>query len=494
MEKMNITFVDPPSLMGTAFESESTKMSTPNMGILYIATYIKQKTDANVTVLDMIASNLSFLNVSDILKKTQPSIVCISTKTFNILAAYKLSNIIKKINERILIIVGGAHPTALPDHTLNECPDVDAVALREGEDTVLEIYERMKKSNKLSKDVIFDDVFGVVYRDDSGQIIHNKERKLIADLDTLPFPDMSLVPYKRYQRVYNSNKHKFQHIYPVFASRGCPFNCSFCMPLHTRKHRVRSIDNILDEIELLNKKHGAERIYFEDSLFYSKKDWFFNFCEKYQERDLHKKVQWGFETRIDTASTEMFSQAKKAGCIYTFFGVESGSESVLAKANKGYSRDSIIEKVTSAKQAEINEVNISIILGLPFETMKSIEETLSLIEELPCDNANINILDIYPGTATFEMADKGEGGLKWLDGKRMNWTSYSRLDPMVEVNDITSKFLLLSREKGLRIMAKKSRKNIIDFNLKRFFYIIELLKTDRQGLYKKIKYTFRKTL
>lgn len=492
---MNIMFIELPSLIGGATESgRQTILSEPNMGLIYMATYLKSKTDANVLVLDMVANKINFSNISNAVKDFQPSIVCISAKTFNILAAYKLSSIIKNISSKTVIIIGGAHPTALPEHTLNECHDIDIVALREGENTVVELYERLKNGYNLSNADLFVEIDGIVYRDKFEQIVRNKDRSLITDLDSLPFPDFSLVDYKRYRKLYNPNKHTLQHVYPIFASRGCPFNCTFCMPLHTRKHRVRSIENILDEIELLNKKYGTKRIHFDDSLFCSKKEWFTMFCEKYAERGLSKKVQWGFEIRIDTASREMFKQAKDVGCIYTFFGVESGSEKVLKKANKGYSKDSIIEKVTAAKQAGIDSVNISVILGLPYETKETIEETLKLIEKLPCDGVGINILDIYPGTEVFKMADNGEGGLRWLEGKRMNWSAYSRGTPMAEVNDLSSRDLLTLREQGLEIAVKKSKKNKMTYHLKRqLSNAIEYARTDRQFLFKKIKNTLSRT-
>lgn len=485
---MNVMFIDPPSLQGGASENVSigdgTNLTSPNMGILYMATYLKSKTHAKVSILDMAANNIEFTRLPDIFKYFQPSLVCISSKTFNILSTYKISRIVKKINPKTAVLVGGAHPTALPEHTLIECHNIDAVALREGENTVLDLYERMKDGYELPN--VFVDLPGVVYRNGTGQIVHNEERRLIKDLDALPFPDFSLVNYKRYKKVYNPNKHRFQYMYPIFASRGCPFNCTFCMPLHTRKYRVRSIENILDEIAMLNKKYGAQRIYFEDSLFGAQKEWFLGFCEKYKKKGLHKKVQWGFETRIDTVDIEMFSQAKSSGCIYTFFGVESGSERVLKKAKKSYSKPSIMEKVTAAKEAGIDDVHISIILGLPYETTETIEETLSLVKELPCDWANMNILDVYPGTTTFEMADKGEGGLRWLDGKRMNWDAYSRSEPMVEVNDVSSEYLLKSREKGLKIVDGKKKKDKIALIIKRLVQAIEYARTDRPRLIKKL--------
>lgn len=112
---------------------------------------------------------------------------------------------IKEINNNILILLGGAHPTALPVHTLEECQDFDAIILREGEETVAEIYQRLQKG--YGEDDIFQDVQGVVWRNPKGDIIQNEERPMITDLDALPFPDLSLAKYHLYRRVYNPNKY-----------------------------------------------------------------------------------------------------------------------------------------------------------------------------------------------------------------------------------------------------------------------------------------------
>lgn len=487
---MNVMLINPISLSGKSSEAEyKYKSTTPYMGLIYIATYLKSKTDAKVLLLDMTIDSLSFQEIASVAKDFQPSIVGISSKTFTILTTYKLAGIIKSVDPKTIILVGGAHPTALPEHTLNECRNIDAVIIREGEHTMLDLYNRMKGGYDLPDD-IFTDIEGIVWTNKSGEAVVNKTRSLIQNLDSLPFPDLSLVNYNNYARDYNPNKHRFQHVYPVFGSRGCPFNCVFCTPLHTRSHRVRSVDNILDEIELLNKKHGAKWVYFEDSLFCTKKAWFADFCNKFMARGLHKKVQWGFETRIDTSDIEMFKHAKEAGCIYTFFGVESGSERVLRKAKKNYSAGEVFEKVTEAKQAGIT-VSISIILGLPYETKETIEETLRLLEDLPSDKEAINILDLYPGTEAFEMADRGEGGLRWIEGKRMNWAAYSMGEVMAEVNDLSASDIIAYRMRAMKLVTRKARKSRFELYRKRWAYAIELFRNDRPKLWGHLKNTVK---
>jgi anaerobic magnesium-protoporphyrin IX monomethyl ester cyclase len=490
---MNVLFMDPPSLTGAVAESDANKLSSPNMGLLYLATCLRSQAAVNVRIMDLGSNPVRPDSLRESIRDLRPSMVGISAKTFNVLSAYGLAKIVKEINPGTLVLMGGAHPTALPEQTLRECLHLDAVILREGEQTTLELVRRITRDGRSNADDLFSELPGLVFRSPGGEIVNNGEREPMSDLDTLPFPDFSLVDYRQYRRVYNPTRFRFQHVYPVFASRGCPFNCTFCMPLHTKRHRVRSVEGILDEVERLHRHHGAQRIYFEDSLFCSKKEWFEDFCQQYARRGLHKRVQWGFETRVDTATPEMFRMARECGCMYTFFGVESGSEKVLKMANKGYSKTAILERVSAAKASGVAQVNVSIILGLPHETHDTIQETLKLIEELPCDHASINILDVYPGTAVFEMADRGEGGIRWIEGMRMNWSAYSREEPMVEVNDVTGRDLLAARERAVRIVARKSRKNALSLSVKRLVYAIEYARTDPRRLLAKLGDTFRGT-
>ncbi len=486
---MRVLLIDPISHRGLSAEDYAGGTFKPDMGLIYLGTFVKTKRAANVMVADMHSTRTGYDGLASLIKNFRPDLVGITAKTFNILGAYQAAALVKEICSDSIVLLGGAHGSALPEYTLNECRDIDAIAIGEGEDSFLDAYDRLSKGYRSPED-LFDSLPGFVWRKSHGQVVENSKRDLISDLDLLPLPDLSLVNYKVYQRVYNAERHKFQHIFPVFASRGCPFNCPFCMPLHTRRYRVRSVASLIEEIDVLHRKHGAERIYFEDSLFGAKKSWFEEFCLEYSKKGLNKKVQWGFETRIDTAHPEMFKLAKSAGCLNTFFGAESGSEYVRRKSNKPFTTEDILEKITAAKDAGL-EVSMSLILGLPYETKETIEETLHLLDAAPCDYSGMNILDAYPGTAVFDMVDKGEGGLRWISGKRMNWDAYSRRAPMVEVNDLSADDLLKAHERATKILITKQRRNRKAMFRKRIAYAMELMRTDRPRLLRYLIDTFR---
>ncbi len=489
---MNVLFIDTPSLSGCAHEDGGVGLPAPNMGIMYMAACLKERAKATVKVLDLLAANLSFEDLGDEIRRFNPDLVGITSKTFNVLAAYEIAALAKRTCPNAFVLLGGAHATALPEFTLDECRYLDAVALGEGEHTIMEVHERLACGYTASEDV-FQGVDGIVWREASGGVTDNGPRGPITDLDSLPFPDLSLVDYRTYTKLYNAENHKFQPVYSVFASRGCPFNCTFCMPLLTRRYRVREVESVIEEVELLHHNHGARRIYFEDSLFGASKAWFERFCELFMKRGLHKKVHWGFETRIDTSAEASFKLAKAAGCIYTFFGVESGCEHVLEKARKNYQREDIIRRTEAARAAGIAQVHVSIILGLPYETKQTIEETFRLLDEIPYHWAHIHLLDVYPGTQVFEMADRGEGGLRWIEGKRMNWDAYARGTPMVEVNDLNAEDLTNARAKAIAIRSEVSNKSR-GFRFRRSVArAIDLAKTDRAQFRKNLKSAIRDT-
>ncbi len=486
---MNVLLVDPPSTSGKVVETEGrNKLPTPHMGLIYLGTYLKHRSKhvQEVKVLDPQVFGFSPENLRELLSRFQPALIGITAKTFNIIGAFTFSEWVKSMLPSAKVVLGGAHGTAIPEKTLAECKDIDAVVLREGEETLREIAENLAKNNQRN-DEIFQGVSGCVWRGDDGEVHREEERELIADLDSMPFPDLSLVPYHKYSKVYNPEKHAFQHVFPIFGSRGCPFNCTFCMPLLTRKHRVRSVGNIMEEIGRIQKEYNVHRIYFEDSLFCTSKEWFEKFCDSYMSRGFHKSIQWGFETRIDTIDDQMFILAKKAGCIYTFFGVESGSPTVLKKANKKYNRDDIFGRVSGAKSAGINQVAVSIILGLPYENSNTIEETIDLLKKLPYDQASINILDVYPGTEVADMIANGTGGLRWVNGKAPGWDDIARSRVNVEVNDLSAKDLIATRERALAIIKNKSSVSTSERIIKMAVYSKELLKEDPSQFFRYAK-------
>lgn len=462
--------------------------TNPFAGLAYIATFIDNAfgDDISIEVLEMLPQRMT---MGDVLKKfygNRIDICGITSKTYNFSFAQSLADAIKESSPETLIIFGGAHATALPEEVVKKT-SIDAVAPREGEVVFKNIVQ-----NLLSGMHPFENAKGVIFKSD-GAIINNGYAELIQDLDGLPIPNWEkYYDLNLYERHYDQQSGKFLLMLPIFASRGCPYECNFCQPLLTRKYRMRSVTNVIDEVEYLADRYGIKRIYFEDSTFGLKKDWFIDFCRQYITRGMHKKVKWGFETNVNCVDLERMELAREANCVYVYFGLESASDTVLKYLGKAATKEKINNAINISKKAGIYEVSGSFIFGLPYETSETANETLNFIKESKLDSININLLDIYPGTSLYEMLGKGGiGGIKWIPEKKDKWDDCGRTLVKTYVNDLdTVEKLEDLYLRALQILYTKHRKNYWNYVRKNIKYFLYYLTHNPQRL----KVIFKHTL
>jgi len=449
---LKILLINPENIEKTQRVSEL----TPYAGLAYIAAYLEKMFDDDISV-EIIEMLPQRMKVQDVLKKTldiQYNICGITSKTYNYPFAQSLADAIKESSPKTLIVFGGAHATALPESVL-ENHSVDAVVPCEGEIPFKKIVE-----NILGGMNPFENVKGVLFKSDSN-IINNGRAELIHNLDELPIPAWDkYYDLNNYIRQYDEYTGEFHLMIPIFASRGCPYGCHFCQPVLTRCHRVRSVASVVDEVEYLAEKYGIKRIYFEDSIFGLKKDWFMDFCYHYIERGLHDKVKWGYETNVNNIDQERISLAKEAGCVHVYFGMESASDKVLEHLGKRATKKKLQNAIEVSKKAGINKVVGSFIFGLPYETSETAKETLDFIERSKLDAININLLDVYPGTKLYKMIDEEIGGIRWIPDKKDKWDACGRTLVKTLVNDLDSVEKLEDLyTKALQILNKKYREN-----------------------------------
>lgn len=191
----------------------TSSVNAPHMGLAYLAAVLQQD-GFTVEVLDAQIEKLSLREFARAVKKINPEVVGITAFTEQVEEAGLAGRIIKRINPDIPVIVGGCHPTALPELTLKEFPDFDFAVFGEGEVTFLEAARALREAGSLRG------ILGVAGRK-AGEIWVNSPRPFLPDLDALPFPAFELFPLKRYPASYRLSK-KYREI-PIQASRGCPY-------------------------------------------------------------------------------------------------------------------------------------------------------------------------------------------------------------------------------------------------------------------------------
>jgi len=310
--------------------------------------------------------------------------VGISSTIGTISSALEIASFIRQNSPKTRIIMGGPHPTAIYDKLLPRYADI--VVLGEGEDTITELMQE----KDLSK------IKGIAYWDGSLKV--NERRPLIEDLDRLGFPAWHLFDLKRYRSL-----HAHIPFVPMITSRGCPYQCIYCTKfVHGSKMRLRSVENVLSEIDYLVNSFGVKEIQIVDDNFTFYQSWVKELCVSIITKDFNglRFVSGGI--RADNVDLEIFSLLKKAGFYLVNIGVESGSEDVLNKVGKAIKLDKIKETINIAKSTGL-EVRAAFMFGLPFDTKETMLQTLNFAKSLAVDNAAFGIAVPFPGTAFYEI-------------------------------------------------------------------------------------------
>lgn len=356
--------------------------SLPPLGLLSIGTVLKNA-GHDICILD--GSVREFDDIMAEIERFCPDIVGITSMT---LMWPKVKLLSKKLKEKwpnIHIIVGGVHVTLIREKALFELPDIDAICWGEGEFSMLEYVENF--DNLHSRKVI--DGFAYKLKDD--KIVVGNDREPIKDINILPIPDRKLLPVNKY--VPAIEQYKTLPVTNMFTTRGCPFKCIFCLPdLLGKGVRFRSVDNVMEEINILVNKFGIREIAFWDDTFTVNKKRVFEICKRIIESKL--KFIWSAQARADCVTPDMLNIMAEAGCWKVFFGVESLVQKNLNTINKGETVEQIFDAVGWTKKAGI-EVEASFIFGIPGETFQDGLETIRLAKKLDPDYAKFFYLSPY---------------------------------------------------------------------------------------------------
>jgi anaerobic magnesium-protoporphyrin IX monomethyl ester cyclase len=429
---LNILLVDP----GRFFLEKKTGVAKvyPHIGLAYVAASLL-KENFNVRIVDMTAYGIDTSQLRGIMRTFKPDIVGITAVSFLVPDAYDVATVAKETRPETVVVLGGAHASALPIKVLVQCRALDIAVCGEGEYALVEIAHLLEKGNLLEN---LETIRGISYRKD-GKVLLSKAREPIQNLDALPFPRWDLFDYSKYKKVYSEKFREEISLYQIAGSRGCPYQCTFCFPLHGRQFRFRSPENVVKEIEVNHEKLGAKHFDFTDSTTTVDRKRFMELCKLLMDYGLSDKVTWNFETRADLVDTELLETAKKAGSEMIFFGLESADPYVLSKMKKNTSPMIVDKAIREATRAGL-KVKVAAILGHPFETEERAHRTFEFARKLKKKYGTLvayNIIDIYPGTELYSMVSEGKGGARWIEGAKDSWASYDRTIPKIEVNDLT---------------------------------------------------------
>jgi anaerobic magnesium-protoporphyrin IX monomethyl ester cyclase len=364
------------------------------LGTLYVASSL-QRAGHEVRFLD--GAFLSHAAILEQLAAFQPHWVGVYATTFGWPAAEQTAADVKERDPGVFVCAGGPYPVAMQERCLAGSRGFDAAVTGEGERTVVEMVERLSRGRGL------DGVRGVVFRA-AGGIRVNPPRPLLTALDELPFPDRTLLgDASRYLPPPATYRRK--PVAVLLTSRGCNRHCIFCFQLdRTRRTgvRYRSVENVVDEIEVCLAQ-GYREIKFIDDTLAEDRDRALRLAREIRRRRLD--FTWFASACVNQVDRELLQAFKDAGCWAILFGVESGVQKNLNALRKGTTVAQVRDAVRWAKEVGLF-VQTTFMFGIPGETYDEALRTIELACELAPDAASFHALVPFPGTHLHEHASE----------------------------------------------------------------------------------------
>lgn len=369
----------------------------PSLSLAYLKGFISSMTRHEAKIVDLVFHKNNWKKI--LVKKIsdeKPDLIGFSVLSFNCPQALRMAQFIKQ-NFSVKIIFGGVHVILSPEKVI-ENEEVDIVCTGEGEETLKEL---------LDNNLDCTGIKGIWYKQ-NGKIIKNENRTNIENLNALAFPDFEDFNIKRYFEINNN------HL-PILASRGCPYKCSYCSnhalskKLKGKYVRVRSADNVIEEIELrLNqfKKEGLKYLYFYDDTFILYGDFVADFCKKFKAKEFHKILKWTANVRANLVTDEVIKTMKGAGCYEARMGVEAGNDYIR---NTVYKRNMTKEQIFKAFQIIKNnglQLRLYFIFGAPYETAETMEDSYCMAKKSNADLIFFTELLLLPGTEIKKICEK----------------------------------------------------------------------------------------
>ena len=396
-------------------------------------------------VMDGYATQMDLTSILKGIQEFRPKVIGISCLSSSYDVIKDLSLSIRKEFLEVTIVGGNLHASIFAEEML-KTGIVDYVLHGEGDYALLELCRALNGNTPLNN------VRGLSYFCD-GQIVTTGERPLIDNLDELPFPAWDLFPRAAYHTDPRTEVIPGQVEMQILATRGCPNACTFCSS-RTRKslgskYRMRSPENLCDEMEFMMDKNGAQVFGFMDLAFPLVKNHAIGIFEEIIKRGLHKRMKWVTECRVRPLDVETVQGMRESGCVRINFGIESGNDEILKSLKKNFSVQDVRDAVALTNKAGI-ETDGMFMIGLPDEREDQIEDTIRLAVTLPLRYAIFNLFVPYPGCELYDVLSR-QGKIRftqWSDFT--SYGGYSGSDPVYVPDTLSLEALLRLQKSAMR--------------------------------------------
>jgi anaerobic magnesium-protoporphyrin IX monomethyl ester cyclase len=440
-----VLLITPPYHSGVV-ESAGTWL---NVGFVYIAGSLR-KGGYDVEIYDAMSYFHTYSDIEKRIKASRPDVVATTAFTASIKDAVRTLKLAKKINPAIVTVLGNVHATFMWNELLaKDHAAIDYIVKGEGEITLPELLNCAFLKGDISK------VKGIAYWNGKNAVA-TPSREMIKDLDSLPTA-WDLIDWK----IYSYRPVKDSVLAVISSSRGCNQQCSFCSQqlFWERKWRGRSAENVVAELEYLNRNFGVNVVMFADETPTMNRKRWERLLDLLIKKDL--KIDLLMETRVEDVlrDEDILHKYKKAGVVHIYVGVETVRQDMLKTFNKNI----LVEDSKRAIQL-INKHDIvsetSFVLGMPDETPKTIAETLKLAKHYNPD------LAFFLAIAPWPYADL-----------------YGTLKPYIASKDYSKYNLVEPVVKPVKMTLDELRRELLQAT--RMFYMDKLKKLNKMSPYKR---------
>ena len=364
------------------------KGATPPLGLLYIASYIRQTRHDEVKIIDTRLYKQPLNEVYNTIFKFQPDIVGIGALTFEAPSLNVIAHLVKQMGN-ITVVAGGPHPTSVPVEIM-ENQDIDIAVIGEGEVTFKELLDALETGKDLSA------IDGIVYRDQN-RVRINKSRAYIDDLDELPFPAWDSAELTKYINIYSINGIRFRSYMVIQTSRGCPFRCTYCHNIFGKKFRARSAENVLAEMEILINDYGIHDFIFLDDIPNLERKRIKYILTGIIERNWKIHLYFTNGVRTDMLDEEIIHLMKKAGTLEIAVAVETVSPRLQKMVNKNLNLEKVAKMIDVCVDSGMFVIGF-FMLGFPTETEEELKATIDFACKSRIHEALFFLVNPFGGT------------------------------------------------------------------------------------------------
>lgn len=370
------------------------------LGVLYLSGYLKKYLGDNV-IISFVDLRIK-KNRQEVLRQKlagfRPDIIGINTLAFEHEFLDANIALMRKEAPSSLIVIGGPYATSNYDRVLRE-NDIDIVVRGEGERILVNLVKAYANNEDLKQ------IKGLTYLDEKGKILCTGKEPYIEDLDTIPFPDYSLINFKDYWKgrlQFNGILAEKKHV-TIMSSRACPYNCIYCHNIFGSKFRARSPENFVDEIKFLYTRYNVREFHIIDDVFNLDRARMRKILNLIIESKMRLKLAFPNGLRGDIIERKDIDLLKRAGTYMVGFAIETGSDRMQKLIKKNANIAKIIENIEYSHDVGLIARG-AFMLGFPGESIDEIRQTIRLAASIRMDMVTFAIVVPYKNTELYDIA------------------------------------------------------------------------------------------